>query len=116
MTVVKRDPQDLYASRKARLVRLINMDAPPAIIAAQVRILIRSLRHIEGRRWGLLSRSTRVRVWLNHVLPRLYRCECGGIIWPWNKWGYDPELMKRLHWECGDTETSGVQANGGDRG
>ena len=45
--------------------------------------------------------STRI----SRILARLYleRCECGGIIWPWQRRVVDPEIGW-IHAECGSDE------------
>ena len=111
MSTKKRSAEDarrLLKSRRDRLGRLLALDAPDIILAAEMRLVSRSQREVHGRGW---DRTPPLRAFRNWLWFRVFtlrmnlraplRCECGHLIWGWQARGYDPDLEKTIHLSCG---------------
>lgn len=100
----------LEQQRRERLKRFLELDAPPIILNASMRLLAQAQRKVHGK--GYFSpvawRSHASAWWWTSI--RRGRCECGGVIWPWQKTAYDEDLGP-IHLECagetGDSEGRG---------
>jgi hypothetical protein len=53
----------LLASRRARLGRLLRLDAPDIIVWHEMRMVARSQREVHGRGWHRAPLGSRIRAW-----------------------------------------------------
>ncbi len=111
----RHDPALLLASRRARLGRLLALDAPDIILDAEMRLVAKSQTEVYGWRWNKTPPIQNVRNWLwfrtfnlRENLRSPLRCECGHRIWWWQKRAYDPDIGRTIHATCGTPAEAGA--------